>query len=129
MDFYDRRILTVARDGRPRPFQQLLSEVGFSHNTLRQHLDQLVNQGIVERLKTPRRGPGRPLFSYRLSGGVSERAVSAFSNPSLGLVAVSFDDLSRVCKRERRAASARRSEVSVPLFRAHWSKNRHKNHF
>ena len=83
MDFYDRRILTVSRDRKPRTFEQLLSEVGFSHNTLRQHLEELVCQGIVERLKTPRKSPGRPLFSYRLSGGVSERAVVAFSNTSL----------------------------------------------
>jgi len=101
MDFYDRKIMTVIRDGKPRAFQQMLSEVGFSHNTLRRHLDELVNQGLVERLKTPRNGPGRPLLAYRLSGGVSERAVSALSNPSLGLVAVTFDGLRRVCKREK----------------------------
>ena len=101
MDFYDRKIMTVLRDKKPRTFQQMLSEAGFSHNTLRQHLDELVNQGIVERLKIPGKGPGRPLFSYRLSGGVSDRAVSAFSNPLMGLVAVSFDGLRRVCKREK----------------------------
>ena len=99
MDFYDRKIMTVLRDKKPRTFQQMLSDAGFSHNTLRQHLDELVNQGIVERLKIPGKGPGRPLFSYRLSGEVSERAAAAFSNPSLGLVAVSFDGLRRVCKR------------------------------
>jgi predicted ArsR family transcriptional regulator len=78
----------------------MLSEAGFSHNTLRQHLDRLVDQGLVERLKVPRRGPGRPLFDYRLSRG-AEKAVSTLSNPSLGLVAVSFEGLRRVCRREK----------------------------
>ena len=100
MDFYDKGIMTILRDGKPRSFQQILSEVGFSHNTLRQHLDKLVDQGLVERLKVPQKGPGRPLFGYRLSTG-SEKAVSAFLNPSLGLVAVSFDGLRRFCRREK----------------------------
>ena len=43
MDFLDRRIMAVLRDGEVRDFQQILSEVDFSHNTLRQHLDQLVD--------------------------------------------------------------------------------------
>jgi predicted ArsR family transcriptional regulator len=101
MDFYDRKILTVTKDGKPRSFQQILSEAGFSHNTLRQHLDKLVDQDLVERLKMPRKSPGRPLLDYRLSGGISEQAVSALSNPSLGLVAVSFEGLRRVCRREK----------------------------
>jgi DNA-binding Lrp family transcriptional regulator len=49
MDFYDRGILTILRKGEPRTFQQILSKAGFSHNTLRQHLDELVDQGLVER--------------------------------------------------------------------------------
>jgi predicted ArsR family transcriptional regulator len=99
-DFYDRKILIVTKDGRPKSFQQMLSEVGFSHNTLRQHLDRLVDQSLIERLKVPRKGPGRPLFDYRLSRG-AEKAVSALLNPSLGLVAVSFEGLRRVCMREK----------------------------
>ena len=119
MDFYDRKILTIMRDRRPRSFQQILSEVGYSHNTLRQHLDKLVDQGLVERLKTPRKGPGRPLLAYKLSGGASERAVSALSNPSLGLVAVSFEGLRRVCKREKggfcKEIRGRCAPLSCPL--------------
>ena len=41
MDFYDRCILAILRDGKHRTFRQILSEVGFSHNTLKQHLDEL----------------------------------------------------------------------------------------
>ena len=100
MDFYDRGVLAIMRDGKSRTFQQTLSEAGFPHNTLRQHLDDLVDQRLVERRKRPRTGPGRPLFAYRLSKG-AERAVSALMDPSMGLVAVSFEGLRRFCRREK----------------------------
>jgi len=100
MDFYDRSILAILKDGKPRSFKQILSEAGFSHNTLRQHLDKLEDQGLVARLKSPRKGPGRPLYAYGLQKG-AERAVSALLDPSMGLVVVSFEGLSRFCKREK----------------------------
>ena len=100
MDFYDKGIMTILKDGKPRTFQQVLSEAGFSHNTLRQHIDELVDQGLVERRKRPRRGPGRPLFTYRLFRG-AEKAVSALLDPSMGLVVVSFEGLRRFCRREK----------------------------
>ena len=70
MDFFDRRILAVLRDGEPREFQRLLSEVGFSHNTLRLHLTRLEDQGLIEKQKRPRKGQGRPTFTYGLPRGV-----------------------------------------------------------
>jgi len=100
MDFYDRGILTILKDGKPRTFQHLLSGAGFYHNTLRKHMDELVDQGLVARRKRPRKGPGRPLFTYRLHRG-AERAVSAVLDPSMGLVVVSFRGLSRFCRREK----------------------------
>jgi predicted ArsR family transcriptional regulator len=100
MDFYDKGIMAILRDGEPRTFQQILSEAGFSHNTLRQHMDKLVDRGLITRRKRPRKGPGRPLFIYRLSRG-AEKAVSALSDPSMGLVVVSFEGLRRFCRREK----------------------------
>ena len=100
MDFYDKGIMTILKDGKPRTFQKILSEAGFSHNTLRQHLDELADKGLVERRKKPQRGPGRPLFTYRLSK-VAEKAVSALLDPSMGLVVVSFEGLRRFCTREK----------------------------
>jgi predicted ArsR family transcriptional regulator len=60
MDLYDRKILTVLRDGKPRNFQQTLSEIEFSYNTLRLHPAHLVEQGLVVRRKKPQQGSGRP---------------------------------------------------------------------
>jgi len=42
MDFFDERVLAALKDGKPRSFTTFLGEVGFSHNTLQQHLDRLV---------------------------------------------------------------------------------------
>jgi predicted ArsR family transcriptional regulator len=92
--------MAILRDSKPRTFQQILSEAGFSHNTLRRHLDGLVDRGLIARRKRPRKGPGRPLFTYGMSRG-AERAVSALSDPSMGLVVVSFEGLRRFCRREK----------------------------
>ena len=86
--------------GKPTDDALRARAAGFSHNTLRQHLDRLVDQGLVARLKNPRKGPGRPLYTYGLQKG-AERAVSALLDPSMGLVVVSFEGLSRFCKREK----------------------------
>jgi len=101
MDLYDRKILTVLRDGKPRKFQQILSKVEFSYNTLRLHLAHLVEHGFVVRRKKPQQGPGRPRFAYALSKGVDGRAVSALVDPYKGLVVLSFDKLQRICRHEK----------------------------
>jgi len=81
MDYLDRQILTILKDKKARDFQQILSEVDFSHNTLRQHLDTLIDQSIVECSKRPREGLGWPLFLYRLSGNFDAQTLSAFLDP------------------------------------------------
>ena len=101
MDLYDRRILAVLRDGKPRNFRQILSEVEFSYNTLRLHLAQLVEQGLVVRRKRPQQGPGRPQFAYAIAEGVDGRVVSVLVDPYKGLVVLSFDELRRVCRHEK----------------------------
>ena len=101
MDLYDRRILAVLRNGKSRNFQQILSEVGFSYNTLRLHLAQLVEHGLVVRRKRPQQGPGRPQFAYALHKGVDGQAVSALVDPYKGLVVLSFANLQRICRHEK----------------------------
>ena len=101
MDLYDKRILAVLRDGKSRNFQQILSRVELSYNTLRLHLAQLVEHDLVVRRKRPQQGPGRPQFTYTLSKGVDGRAVSALVDPYKGLVVLSFDRLQRICRHEK----------------------------
>jgi DNA-binding HxlR family transcriptional regulator len=47
VDPFDECILKVLGDGKKRSFHQLLGEVGFFHNTLRLHLESLVDRGLV----------------------------------------------------------------------------------
>ena len=101
MDLYDRKILAALRDGKSRNFQQILSKVEFSYNTLRLHLAQLVEHGLVVRRKKPQQGPGRPRFAYALPKGVDGRAVSALVDPYKGLVVLSFDKLQHICRHEK----------------------------
>jgi len=41
MDPIYEKIMNLLRDGKPKEFEQLLSKLGHSHNTLRLHLDSL----------------------------------------------------------------------------------------
>jgi predicted ArsR family transcriptional regulator len=60
MDFFDERVLVALRDGKPKDFTKLLEEVGFSHNTLQQHLERLTARDFVVREKVAANGFGRP---------------------------------------------------------------------
>jgi predicted ArsR family transcriptional regulator len=101
MDLFDRSILAVLKDGKPRNFKQILSQVGFSPNTLRLHLARLQEQGLVVRRKRHQERPGRPQFTYSLLKGVYGRAVSALLNPYKGLVVISFEKLQHLCRHEK----------------------------
>jgi len=65
MDLYDRRIWAVLGDGKSRDFQQILFEVGFSYNTLRLHLAQLVEHGPVVEAEKASAGPWETPFRLR----------------------------------------------------------------
>jgi DNA-binding HxlR family transcriptional regulator len=50
--------LAALKDGKPRSFATLMGKVGFSHNTLQQHLESLAAKGIIVResgFKQPRK--------------------------------------------------------------------------
>ena len=57
MDFFDERILAVFKNGK-LSFASLLNEVGFSHNTLQRHLEQLTSKSLVVREKVASNGVG-----------------------------------------------------------------------
>ena len=58
MGFFDECIFEALKDDRPRDFRQILQKVDFSHNTLRLHLDCLVDQGLIIKEKSPSNGLG-----------------------------------------------------------------------
>ena len=50
----------MLKDGKPKEFNQILPEVGVSHNTLRHYVELLIDNGLVERRKRPSMGPRGP---------------------------------------------------------------------
>jgi DNA-binding Lrp family transcriptional regulator len=100
MDEFDEAILAALIDGKPHIFNQLLEKVDFSHNTLRLHLDKLVDQTIVTRKKVTREGRGRPTYVYSLSSGGRKVALMLRSGVE-GVVALPFSSLGQVCRFEK----------------------------
>ena len=100
MDPFDEDILRTLRGRAPMNFQQILYEVGFSHNTLRLHLNNLVERGLIVREKMPTEGPGRPKFTYSTLGGLGRRASSTQAGSS-ETVTLPFRRLRRLCRFQR----------------------------
>ena len=100
MDPLDEAILNHLRDGEPKEFKQILTAVKLSHNTLRHHLDSLENKKLISKDKQPAKGRGRPKFTYSVPLGEG-RVPSVLPNPSTGVVSLTFDKLSQVCRFEK----------------------------
>ena len=101
MDLFDRHILSVLKDGKPREFEGLLQEVGFSHNTLRRHLASLKRQGLIMKGKKPRKGPGRPIFTYSLPPKLKAKVALSPEDSYISLVTISFRKLRHLCRFEK----------------------------
>jgi len=101
MGFFDERVLAALKDGEPRSFTELLSQVGFSHNTLQQHLRRLIAQGLVLREKETANGFGRPKFAYHIPSKTKKQVISALEDPHMELVAIPFSRIRHICRFER----------------------------
>jgi len=96
MDFFDERILAALKDGKPRSFATLLGEVGFSHNTLQQHIEQLMANALIAREKVAASGFGRPRFAYHIASRTAKHVAAALEDPTVELVAIPFGRLKHV---------------------------------
>jgi len=101
MDSFDRQILRVLEDGKPRNFQQLLREAGFSHNTLKLRLVGLERQGFVLKTKKPRDSPGRPGFAYSLPPDIKHRVALTLTDSYTVIVSLTFQKLKHLCRFEK----------------------------
>ena len=101
MDFFDERVLTALKDGKPRSFTTLLGEVGFSHNTLQQHLDRLVSRRLVVKEKMASNSLGRPKFAYHVPSTATKQVTAALQNPYETLVTLLFTRLRHLCRFEK----------------------------
>ena len=82
-------------------FNQIMQKIEFTHNTLQQNLEKLLDKGLVERHKQPKKSPGRPTYVYKISDDLKGRPLSALLNPRSGRVVLSFDVLRRLCRHEK----------------------------
>jgi predicted ArsR family transcriptional regulator len=101
MDFFDQRILALLKDGKPRGFTAILDEVGFSHNTLQQHLRRLVEKGLVLKEKDPASGFGRPRFIYHVQPRAAKQVAATLEDPLIDMVTMPFSRLRHVCRFEK----------------------------
>lgn len=97
MDPYNKEILNALRDGDPRNFHQILGEVAFSHNTLRLHLDSMVDNGLIIREKTPSKRRERPVYFYHASAMALASAPGALDE----VVVLRSSELKRICRFHR----------------------------
>lgn len=58
----------IAAHETPIGVAALVDRFDLNHNTVRQHLVRLVDAALVETVREPPRGPGRPPVGYRLTG-------------------------------------------------------------
>jgi len=101
MDLFDEDIAKVLRDGKPRSFKQLLQKVDFSHNTLKHHLERLIDQGLMVKEKNRPEKPGRPLFFYSMPLKSRRRASWLISDPFGDIVTLPFQKLRQACRYEK----------------------------
>ena len=101
MDFFDERILATLKDGKPRDFNTVLGEVCFTHNTLQQHLECLMVQGLIVREKVVANSFGRPKFAYHVPSRTTKQVSFALQDPHVELVALPFSRLRHVCRFEK----------------------------
>ena len=100
MDPFDIEILNQLADGKPKEFNQILASAKLSHNTLRHHLDSLIQQKAVTRSKHPAEGRGRPRFTYSAKVGAGKVA-GFLPSPSTGVFSLTFEKLSQICRFEK----------------------------
>jgi len=101
MDFFDECIFEVLKDGKPRDFRQILGEVDFSHNTLKLHLDRLVEIDLIVKEKTPSNNLGRPKFMYSITSKVSRQLSHLLSEDYAEIIHLTFNRLQSICKHEK----------------------------
>ena len=101
MDLFDRRILAVLEDGKPRKFKEILREIEVSHNTLRHHLTRLEREGFIMKAKKPQKRPGRPTFTYSMPSRLKRQVIQSLEDSYTNMVTLSFRKLQHLCRYEK----------------------------
>lgn len=78
---------TLRRQGRPSTLTELTAATGLHANTLREHIEALIELGLAERHRAEPRGRGRPAWLYRAADTPGEPE-SAYAGLVAALVRV-----------------------------------------
>ncbi len=92
---FDERILTLFNNGKPKDFNLLLVQVGFSHNTMQQHLRGLVDRCLIVKQKPALKAIDRPKFALLVSSQLYS-SLSCLNNSNVELVGIAFSRLRHV---------------------------------
>jgi len=100
MDSFDRRILSVLRDGKSRDSSNFWRRLNFP-NTLRRHLASLERQDFIVKSKKAKKGRGRPSFVYSLPPEIRNRVALTITKPYTTIVSLTFQRLRHLCRFEK----------------------------
>jgi DNA-binding PadR family transcriptional regulator len=100
MDEFDEETLNALKDGEAKEFKQILVTVKFSHNTLRLHLDGLVDQKLIHNEKVVREARGRPTFVYSVTSA-GRRAFALLRTGVDDMVVLPFNVFGTICRFEK----------------------------
>ena len=92
MDHFDRAIIQLLVDNKNLRLNEIQEKIDFSHNTLQQHLEELLEKGIIIRIKQPQNKPGRPSYVYKIPDNLKGKPLTTFLTPGTNLVVIPFDD-------------------------------------
>jgi predicted transcriptional regulator len=76
MDHFDRTIIQLLIHTEGLTFNEIQEKVDFSHNTLQQHLEELLGKGMIERIKRHQNGSGRPTYVYKMPENLKGRPLT-----------------------------------------------------
>ena len=95
MNAFDEKLVLALRGG-PLGLSELVGETGFARQTVHNHLQSLVERGLVVK-KTLPGGRGRPKVKYRLTPGLPRDLPTT----DLQVVLLLFKKLKTVCRHEK----------------------------
>ena len=95
MSSFDEKLVSALRGG-PLGLSELVGETGFARQTVHNHLQSLVERGLVVKETLPG-GRGRPKVRYRLTPGLPRDP----STTDLQVVMLLFKKLKTVCRHEK----------------------------
>jgi DNA-binding Lrp family transcriptional regulator len=101
MDHFDRIIIQLLVGTEKMTFNEIQERVDFSHNTLQQHLEDLLEKGVIERIKELQNRSGRPTYVYKIPGKLKGRPLTTILTPRTSWVVIPFDVLRSICRHEK----------------------------